>query len=172
MIGKHFAHYEIVGALGKGGMGEVYRAHDTKLGRDVALKLLPDEVARDPERVARFRREAKVLASLNHPSIAALYGLEEEDDRYCLIMELAEGEDMSQRMQRGAIPIQQALPIALQIAEALEAAHAKSIVHRDLKPANVMLSSSSQVKLLDFGLARAYHPEEADGDPMTSPTIS
>jgi hypothetical protein len=172
VIGKKFAHYEIVGALGKGGMGEVYRAHDTKLGRDVALKLLPDEVARDPERVARFRREAKVLASLNHPSIAALYGLEEENDRYFLIMELAEGEDMSQRMQRGAIPIQQALPIALQIAEALEAAHAKSIVHRDLKPANVMLSSSSQVKLLDFGLARAYHPEETDGDPMTSPTIT
>ena len=172
MIGKQLAHYEIVSQLGKGGMGEVYHARDTKLGRDVALKLLPDEVTNDLERVARFRREAKVLASLNHPGIASLFDLEEADGRVFLIMELAEGEDMSERLARGAISVDQALPMALQISEALEAAHEKGIVHRDLKPANVMLLQTGRTKLLDFGLARAYQNEDASGDPMMSPTIT
>ena len=172
MIGKTLGHYEIIGLLGKGGMGEVYRARDTKLDREVALKLLPPEFSQDPERVARFRREAKVLASLNHPNIATLYGLEEVDDRIFLVMELAEGEDLSQRMKRGPVPMSEALSIALQITQALEAAHAGNIVHRDLKPSNVMLLGSSQVKLLDFGLARAYQPDETSGDPALSPTIT
>ncbi len=171
MIGKSIASYRITGALGKGGMGEVYRAHDSKLGRDVAIKLLPDEVGRDPERLARFQREAKLLASLNHPNIAALYDLKEANGRAFLVMELAEGEDLSRRLERGPVPVEEALTLARQIAEGLEAAHKKGIVHRDLKPANVMLTEGG-VKLLDFGLARAYEQDEASGDPETSPTIT
>jgi len=172
LIGQTLGHYEIKSLLGEGGMGQVYRAHDQKLGRDVALKLLPDEVSRDPERLARFEREAKVLASLNHPGIAALFDLENIDGRVFLTMELAEGEDLSRRLQRGPVPVAEALGLALQIAEALEAAHAKGIVHRDLKPANVMVLENGRVKLLDFGLARAYQGDEASGDPTTSPTIT
>jgi serine/threonine-protein kinase len=172
LIGQSLAHYEILSLIGKGGMGEVYHARDTKLGREVAIKLLPREVASDPERLARFRREAKLLAALNHPSIGALYGIEETDEHVFLVMELAEGEDLSKRLQLGPLPVDEALAVALQIAESLEAAHAKNIVHRDLKPANVMYSPSGRVKLLDFGLARAYHGEEASGDPMMSPTIT
>jgi serine/threonine protein kinase len=172
LIGQSLAHYEILSLIGKGGMGEVYHARDTKLGREVAIKLLPREVASDPERLARFRREAKLLAALNHPSIGALYGIEETDEHVFLVMELAEGEDLSKRLQLGPLAVDEALAVALQIAESLEAAHAKNIVHRDLKPANVMYSPSGRVKLLDFGLARAYHGEEASGDPMMSPTIT
>ena len=172
MIGTQLAHYEIVALLGKGGMGEVYQARDTKLGREVAVKLLPAEVAADPERLARFRREAKLLASLNHPNIGALYGIEEADGHFFLVMELAEGEDLSRRLKAGALSVDEALSVAVQIAEGLEAAHAKNIVHRDLKPANVMYSPSGRVKLLDFGLARAYHGDEASADPMMSPTIT
>ncbi len=172
MIGKTLAHYEVLDQLGAGGMGEVYRARDTKLGREVALKLLPDELAHDPERVARFRREAKVLASLNHPNIAALYDFEESEGRVFLVMEVAEGEDLSDRLKTGALPVDKAVDVAQQITEGLEEAHAKGIVHRDLKPANVMLADSGRIKLLDFGLARAYHGDEEEGDPARSPTIT
>ncbi|RKZ13795.1 hypothetical protein DRQ53_12815 [bacterium] len=172
MIGKNLAHYEITALIGKGGMGEVYRARDTKLGREVALKLLPAEVASDPERLARFRREAKLLAALSHPSVGALFGIEEADNHVVLVMELAEGEDLSRRLQHGALPVDEALSVAIQVAEGLEAAHAKNIVHRDLKPANVMYAPTGRVKLLDFGLARTYSGEDASGDPMMSPTIT
>jgi serine/threonine-protein kinase len=141
-------------------MGEVYRARDTRLGREVAIKVLPAEVAREPERLARFRREAQLLASLNHPHIAAVYGLEELDGKLLLFLELVEGQDLAQRLKRGAIPVWEGLEIAQQIAEALEEAHEHGIVHRDLKPANIKLSSAGKVKVLDFGLAKAYSRED------------
>jgi len=173
MTGETLAHYEIGPLLGKGGMGEVYRAHDTTLDRDVAIKVLPAELAGDAERLARFRREAKVLASLNHPHIAGIHGLEESGGRSFLVMELAEGEDLAQRLARGPVQLDDALAIARQIAEGLEEAHEKGIVHRDLKPANVMVAPDGKVKILDFGLARAYLGETlAEGDPAFSPTIT
>ena len=135
--GARLGPYEILSALGAGGMGEVYRARDTKLNRDVAIKVLPDSFASDAERLARFTREAQTLASLNHPNIAHIHGLEESNGVRALVMELVEGEDLSQRIARGPIPIDEALPIAKQIAEALEAAHEQGIIHRDLKPANI-----------------------------------
>ena len=145
--GARLGPYEVLSLLGSGGMGEVYRARDTKLGRDVALKLLPDAFASDPDRLARFQREAHVLASLNHPNIAAIHGLEDADGAHALVMELVEGEDLSQRIARlrasgtsarqAGMPLDEALPIARQIAEALEAAHEQGIIHRDLKPANI-----------------------------------
>ena len=153
--GTRLAAYEIVGLLGAGGMGEVYRAIDTRLDRHVALKVLPESVAADPERTARFQREAKVLASLNHPYIAGLFGLEEAGGRQVLTMELVEGETLAVRIARGPIPVDEALPIARQIAEALEAAHEQGIVHRDLKPANIKVREDGTVKVLDFGLAKA-----------------
>src|SRR6266568_531253 len=153
--GIRFGAYEIVSALGAGGMGEVYRARDTKLGRSVAIKILPDTLVADPERIARFEREAKMLAALNHPHIAALYGMEESGGRHFLVMELVEGETLAERLQRGAMPIEEALKIVHQIVEALEAAHEKGIVHRDLKPANVKVTPDDKVKVLDFGLAKA-----------------
>jgi serine/threonine protein kinase len=135
-------------------MGQVYRARDTKLNRDVALKILPDSFANDPERLARFTREARTLASLNHPNIAHIHGLEESGGVRALVMELVEGEDLSQRIARGALPVDEALPIAKQIADALEAAHEQNIIHRDLKPANIMVRADGTVKVLDFGLAK------------------
>src|SRR5512143_1864423 len=153
--GSRIGPYEIVSALGAGGMGEVYRARDTRLERDVAIKILPERFAADAERVARFQREAKVLASLNHPLIAAIYGLEPAAGVNALVMELVEGEDLAQRLARGAIPLEEAMPIAKQIAEALEAAHEQGIIHRDLKPGNIKLRSDGTVKVLDFGLATA-----------------
>src|SRR5262245_23980809 len=135
-------------------MGEVYRAADTRLGRDVAIKILPPEVARDHERLARFQREAQLLASLNHPHIAAIYGLDEADGKPFLVLELVDGEDLQQRLKRGPIPVEEALGLALQLASALEAAHEKGIVHRDLKPANVKITPNGEVKVLDFGLAK------------------
>src|SRR5439155_17368416 len=137
MIGTKLAHFQITAHLGSGGMGEVYQATDSKLGRSVAIKLLPEAFARDTERVARFEREARVLASLNHPNIAAIYGLEYSDSQNFLVMELVDGETLAQRIQRGPLPVAGALGIAKQIAEALEAAHEKGVVHRDLKPANI-----------------------------------
>ncbi len=156
MIGKTLAHYEITAAIGKGGMGEVYQATDTKLGRSVAIKVLPEEFAQDAERVARFEREAKLLASLNHPNIAAIYGLEESEGIRFLVLELVEGQTLSERLLRGRLRVQESLGIALQIAEALEAAHEKGVIHRDLKPANIKVTSEGKVKVLDFGLAKAY----------------
>src|SRR5262245_26928051 len=139
-------------------MGQVYRAKDTTLGRQVAIKILPDTFASDPERLARFEREARTLASLNHPHIAAIYGFEKSGAMHALVMELVEGEDLSQRIARGAIPFDEALPIARQLADALEAAHEQGIIHRDLKPANIKVRSDGTAKVLDFGLAKAMEP--------------
>ncbi len=155
MIGETVAHYRVTSKLGAGGMGEVFRATDSRLNRDVALKLLPEHLANDKERMARFHREAQVLASLSHPHIAGIHGLEESGSRTALVMELVEGEDLSERLRRGAIPLVEALGIARQIAEALEAAHDKGVIHRDLKPANVKVTPEGEVKVLDFGLAKA-----------------
>src|SRR6266581_5798501 len=153
--GLHLGPYEILSALGAGGMGEVYRARDSRLNRDVALKILPESFTHDPERLARFRREAQVLASLNHPHIGAIYGLDEANGQQFLVLELVDGESLDRRIARGPIPVDEALAIARQIAEALEAAHEKGIIHRDLKPANIALTRSGAVKVLDFGLAKA-----------------
>jgi len=171
-IGQTLAHYQIKSQLGKGGMGEVYRAHDRKLGRDVAIKTLPPEFARDPDRVARFNREAKLLASLNHPNIAAIYGLEESGGTNFLVLELAEGQTLADRIKAGPIPIEESLNLALQIAEALEAAHEKGVIHRDLKPANIKVTPDSKVKVLDFGLAKAFEGEQAEMNLSDSPTLS
>ena len=173
MIGKTLAQYEITALLGKGGMGEVYRATDTTLGRDVALKVLPQELSRDPERAARFEREARVLASLQHPNIASIYGFENVDGVRFLTMELAAGDDLAQRLERGKLPLDDVVQIATEMAVGLEAAHQRSIIHRDLKPANVKVDTSGGVKILDFGLARAYTGEpQDDADLLNSPTIS
>ena len=161
LVGRSLAHYRVTAAIGAGGMGEVYRATDTKLGREVALKVLPSEVRQDPARLARFRREATLLASLNHPNVAAIHGLEEADGMPFLALELVEGEDLAQRLARGSIPMDEALGIARQIADALAEAHAKGIVHRDLKPANVKVTPDGKVKVLDFGLAKAYAEDAA-----------
>jgi serine/threonine-protein kinase len=154
VTGSRLGPYEITGQIGAGGMGEVYRARDTRLKRDIALKILPESFASDPDRLARFQREAEVLASLNHPNIAAIYGLEDSTDAKALVMELIEGETLADRISRGAIPLDEALPIARQIAEALEAAHEQKIIHRDLKPANIKVRPDGTVKVLDFGLAK------------------
>ena len=167
MIGRSIAHYTITEKIGEGGMGEVYRAMDTKLKRDVALKVLPESFTQDPQRMARFTREAQVLASLNHPNIGAIHGLEEEDGVRALVLELIEGEDLSERIAKGPIALEEALQIALQIAEALEAAHEKGIIHRDLKPANVKITPEGLVKVLDFGLAKAR-----EGGPTSSPEMT
>jgi serine/threonine-protein kinase len=137
-------------------MGEVYRAKDQRLGRNVAIKVLPEEFARDTDRVARFQREAKLLASLNHPNIAAIHGLEEAEGTSFLVLELVEGQTLADRIKAGPVPAEEALTLALQIAEALEAAHEKGVIHRDLKPANIKVTPESKVKVLDFGLAKAY----------------
>ncbi len=170
--GTMLNHYTILAVLGKGGMGEVWRARDTKLGREVAIKTLPAEFARDPERIARFEREAKLLASLNHPNIAAIYGFEEDKGTHFLVMELVEGGTLAERLHRGAIPVEECLKLALQITEALEAAHERPIVHRDLKPANTKITPEGRVKVLDFGLAKAFAGEQADVSLSNSPTLS
>ena len=171
--GTRLGPYEILSALGAGGMGEVYRARDTKLDRAVAIKILPDAFAADPDRLARFRREAKTLASLNHPNIGGIHGLEEAQGVTAIVMELVEGEDLAQRIARGAIPLDEALPIARQIADALEAAHEQGIVHRDLKPANIKLRPDGAVKVLDFGLAKAMETTPGSSPSASmSPTIT
>ena len=171
--GTKFGSYEIVAPIGAGGMGEVYQAHDTKLGRDVAIKVLPESFAHDPERLFRFQREAKMLAALNHPNIATIYGLEQSGGTSYLVMELVAGENLAERIRRdGAVPIEEALAIARQIAEALESAHEKGIVHRDLKPANVKVTPEGKVKVLDFGLAKAFEGDTASEDISNSPTLS
>src|SRR5712692_3373140 len=163
--------YEIIAALGAGGMGQVYRARDTKLGRDVALKILPESFKHNSDRLARFRREAQVLASLNHPHIGQIHGLDEADGTHFLVLELVDGESVDKRIARGPIPVDETLVIARQLAEALEAAHEKGIIHRDLKPANIALTKDGQVKVLDFGLAKAIEPS-VSSDPAISPTLT
>lgn len=170
--GTRLGPYEIGSPLGAGGMGEVYRARDTKLGRDVALKVLPATFATDPERIARFRREAQVLASLNHPHIAAIYGFEDSAGIHALVMELVEGPTLADRVALRAIPLDEALQLAREIAEALEAAHERGIIHRDLKPANIKVTSDGNVKVLDFGLAKAIEGDPSSTDIHTSPTIT
>jgi serine/threonine-protein kinase len=171
--GARFGAYEVVESIGIGGMGEVYRARDTKLGRDVALKVLPESFTNDPERVARFRREAQLLAALNHPHIGAIYGLEDGAGRQLLVLELVDGESLDKRIARGPVPIENAIDIARQIAEALEAAHQKGIIHRDLKPANIAVASDGTVKVLDFGLAKSLDAAGAGSADFTnSPTIT
>ena len=159
--GTSIGPYDILEHLGAGGMGQVYRARDTRLGRDVALKTLPDSFTHDPERLARFRREAQVLASLNHPHVGAIYGLEDVDGQQVLVLEFVDGETLADRIARGPIPLDDAVVLARQIADALEAAHDKGIVHRDLKPANIALTKEGAVKVLDFGLAKATEPSAA-----------
>src|SRR5688572_27434028 len=174
--GTRLGAYEIVAPLGQGGMGEVYRARDTKLNRDVALKILPEAFATDPDRLARFKREAQVLASLNHPNIGHIYGFEDSGSTHALVMELVEGRDLSELIAGApGLHVTDALAIARQIADALEAAHEAGIIHRDLKPANVKVRDDGTVKVLDFGLAKAMLPgAEAPGlhaDLANSPTM-
>jgi eukaryotic-like serine/threonine-protein kinase len=170
-IGQQIGSYEITSLIGKGGMGEVYRARDSKLKRDVAIKALPDEFSRDHDRLIRFQREAEVLASLNHSNIATIYDLQEANGSRFLIMELVEGETLAQRISRGPLPVEEALDIAKQICEALEAAHEKGIIHRDLKPANVKTMSDGKIKVLDFGLAKMHHAEPHNANLSNSPTL-
>jgi len=169
-----FAHYKIIGPIGRGAMGEVYSAIDTRLDRKVAIKVLPDSFVEDPERLARFRREAKVLAALNHTNVAAIHGLEEDKGKIFLAMELAAGETLETVINNGPLPVEEVIAIMVQIASGLEEAHEKGIVHRDLKPANVIVSQDGLVKVLDFGLARAYEGDESSSseDSGTSPTLT
>ena len=170
-IGSRLGHYDVTALIGEGGMGQVYQATDTKLNRQVALKILPEAFATDPDRLARFQREAHVLASLNHPNIAQIHGLEESEDTRALVLELVEGPTLADRIAQGAIPLDEALPIAKQIAEALEAAHEAGVIHRDLKPANIKVRDDGTVKVLDFGLAKALDTTP-EGDPSLSPTLT
>jgi len=169
---KKISSYEVIEKIGAGGMGEVFRARDTKLGRDVALKILPESFVHDDERLARFDREARVLASLNHPNIAAIYGLEDADSKKILVLELVDGEDLSKRLARGPLPVDDAVEFARQIAEALDTAHEQGVVHRDLKPGNVIATPDGKVKVLDFGLAKAFDIDASDSQNISqSPTI-
>src|ERR1700686_57064 len=171
--GTRLGSYEVVAQIGAGGMGEAYQAHDTKLGRDVAIKVLPEAFAHDAGRLSRFRREAQLLAALNHSNIATIYGLEDSNGTSYLVMELVPGETLAQRIKRdGAMPVEEALTIAKQIAEAFEAAHEKNIIHRDLKPANVKVTPEGKVKVLDFGLAKAFAGDATTEDIGNSPTLS
>ena len=169
--GTRLGGYEIVAQIGKGGMGEVYRARDLKLGRDVAIKVLPDAVAREQERLARFEREGRTLAALNHPNIANIYGLEDTSDVRALVMELVEGPTLADRIVRGPVPPAEVISIARQIVDALDAAHERGIVHRDLKPANIKITPEGVVKVLDFGLAKGAD-DMARPDLTQSPTIT
>jgi eukaryotic-like serine/threonine-protein kinase len=171
-IGTQLGSHELIGLLGKGGMGEVYRARDTKLKREVAIKILPDEFSNDPNRLSRFQREAEVLASLNHPNIAGIHSLEDANGWRFLVLELVEGETLAERIKRGPLPIDESLNIAKSICEALEAAHERGIIHRDLKPANVKTTPEGKVKVLDFGLAKALEVETSKGNLSNSPTMS
>ena len=170
--GTKLGPYEILSLLGAGGMGEVYLATDSKLDRKVAIKVLPETMTRDRERVARFEREAKLLASLNHPNIAAVHGFDASDGTRFLVMEYVEGETLGSHLKNGAVAVEDALDIAKQIAEALEAAHEQGVIHRDLKPANVMIREDGTVKVLDFGLAKAMSDEPSGGADANSPTIT
>ena len=170
--GTRLGPYEIQAPLGAGGMGEVYRARDTKLGRDVAIKILPQIFTSDPERLARFEREARMLAALNHPYIGAIYGIEEAKSVHALVLELVEGDTLGERLRRGPLSVTDAVAIARQIAEALESAHGRGIIHRDLKPANVKITTDGKVKVLDFGLAKAVVSDATGPDLSQSPTVT
>jgi serine/threonine protein kinase len=170
-VGTHLGSLEITALIGRGGMGEVYRARDLKLKREVAIKILPEEFSRDPDRVSRFQREAEILASLNHPNIAGIFDLAEASGTRFLVLELVEGETLADRIARGRIPVGEALNIGIHICEALEAAHEKSVVHRDLKPANVKITRDGKVKVLDFGLAKALEKTPENAVLSNSPTM-
>jgi serine/threonine-protein kinase len=172
MIGKTLSHYKVIEKIGQGGMGEVYRAEDTNLSREVAIKVLPAQFTKDPQRLARFEREAKLLASLNHPNIAAIYGLEEADGVRFLALELVPGETLQERVAKGPLPVEEALEVCRQISEGVEAAHEKGVIHRDLKPANVKVTPEGKVKILDFGLAKAFEEEISPADMSQSPTLT
>jgi eukaryotic-like serine/threonine-protein kinase len=172
-IGQHLGSYEIIALLGKGGMGEVYRARDAKLKRDVAIKILPDEFSRDPDRVSRFQREAEALAALNHPNIGGIYDLQHSGTTRFLVLELVEGDTLADILKRrSALPVDKALLIAKQICDALEAAHEKGIIHRDIKPANIKITLDGNVKLLDFGLAKVREGYGAAINFSSSPTVN
>ena len=171
--GTKLNHYEIIESVGAGGMGEVYRARDTNLGRDVAIKVLPEAFSRDKERLDRFQREARLLAKLNHPNIATLHGLEEHEGRRFIVMELVEGETLQERIAKGPIPVDEAVALFIQIADGLEAAHEKAVIHRDLKPSNIKMGPNEQIKILDFGLAKTFVDEDPSAaDSSQSPTLS
>ncbi|MGH6629795.1 MAG: serine/threonine-protein kinase, partial [Burkholderiales bacterium] len=170
--GTRLGIYEILGAIGAGGMGEVYRARDTRLGRDVAIKVLPESFQQDGERLARFEREAQLLASVNHPNIAAIHGLEESSGTLHLVLELVPGETLAQKLLRGRLSLEEALSICRQVAEALAAAHEKGIIHRDLKPANIKVTPDGIVKVLDFGLAKSQVATSSSQSASDSPTES
>ena len=172
MIGQTISHYKITEKIGEGGMGEVYRAEDTTLKREVAIKVLPEQFTQDAERLSRFRREAQILASLNHPNIAAIYGLEEADGVRFLVLELVEGETLTERLSRGPLALEEALKVCHQIAESLEAAHESDVIHRDLKPANVKITPEGKAKVLDFGLAKVLEVELSQEELANSPTIT
>ncbi len=172
MIGKTLSHYKVIEKIGQGGMGEVYRAEDTNLSREVAIKVLPEQFTKDPQRLARFEREAKLLASLNHPNIAAIHSFEHSDDIHFLVLELVPGETLAERVAKGPVPVEEALEICRQIAEGVEAAHEKGVIHRDLKPANVKVTPEGKVKILDFGLAKAFEEEVSPADSSQSPTLT
>ncbi len=172
MVGQTLSHYRIIEKIGEGGMGEVYRAEDTSLKREVAIKVLPDRFTEDPQRLARFEREAQLLASLNHPNIAAIYELEEADGVRFLSLELVEGETLAERVAKGPLPVEEALEVCRQIAEGVEGAHEKGVIHRDLKPANVKITPEGKVMVLDFGLAKAFEEETTAADIPQSPTLT
>jgi len=172
MIGKTLSHYKVIEKIGQGGMGEVYRAEDTNLSREVAIKVLPEQFTKDPQRLARFEREAKLLASLNHPNIAAIYGFEKAEGVHFLALELVPGETLQELVAKGPVPVEEALEVCRQIAEGVEAAHEKGVIHRDLKPANVKVTPEGKVKILDFGLAKAFEEETPDTDISQSPTLT
>jgi serine/threonine-protein kinase len=172
MVGETISHYKVLEKIGEGGMGVVYRATDTKLNRDVALKILPEQFASDSQRMARFQREAEVLASLDHPNIGQIYGIEEAGQTKALVLQLIEGPTLAERIAQGPIPVEEALKIALQVAEGLEAAHEKGVIHRDLKPANIKITPEDQVKILDFGLAKAFEVAGPDSSLTQSPTLT
>ncbi len=172
MLGKILSHYKIIEKIGQGGMGEVYRAEDTNLSREVAIMVLPEQFTQDRQRLARFEREAKLLASLNHPNIAAIHSFEHSDDIHFLVLELVEGDTLAERVAQGPLPVEEALEMCRQIAEGVEAAHEKGVIHRDLKPANVKVTPEGKVKILDFGLAKAFEEEVPVTDISQSPTLT